>query len=89
MTVPVVVFVSAAPAPPRTAETVPSFAAYPEAVSVPLAIVPDVSVTVPTVSAKPPRSRVPPVSTVIAPASANLSAEPRSSVPALIVVPPA
>jgi hypothetical protein len=51
--------------------------------------VPFVNVTVPTVSEKPPRSKVPPVSTVSRPVSSRRSAAPRSSVPALIVVPAA
>ena len=58
-------------------------------VSVPFVIVPLVSVTAPTVSEKPPRSKVPPVSIVSRPASRRRSAAPRSSVPALIVVPAA
>ena len=86
VSVPAVVFVALPPA--RVAETVPASKAKVVAVSVPFSIVPPVSVAVPTVSARVPRSKVPPL-TVKEPASARWSPAPESRrLPALTVVPP-
>ena len=87
--VPAVVLTRAA-VPARFAEAVPAWTANVPAeltVSVPPAMAPPVSVTAATVSAKPPRSKMPPL-TVTVPASARRSLAPSRSVPALTVVPP-
>ena len=89
MTEPPVVLLRAA-VPARMAETVPAWSAKVLAaltVSVPFSIVPPVRVTVPTVSAKPPRSKEPPL-TVTVPVSARRLFAPSRSLPALTVVPP-
>ena len=85
VSVPPVVFV--APPPARVASAVPASKAKEAAVSVPPVTVPPVCVNAPTVSAKPPRSKVPPL-TVTAPASARRLLAPSRRVPALMVVPP-
>ena len=84
--VPSVVLLRAA-APARLAEAVPARTSKDEPVNVPFSIEPPVSVTAATVSAKPPRSKVPPV-TVTLPESARRFAAPRRRVPSLSVVPP-
>ena len=89
VTVPAVVL-SRAAVPARSAEIVPAWSAKVSSaltVSVPFSIVPPVRVTVPMVSAKPPRSKEPPL-TVTVPVSARRLFAPSRSAPALTVVPP-
>ena len=70
----------AATVPPERSKAAPE-------VSVPFWMVPEVRESEPTVSAKPPRSKVPP-ETVNAPVSARTPAAPRVRVPLVTEVPP-
>ena len=72
---------------PMTAEIAPFISVYPDALSVPLAMVPPVSVTRPVFWATPPRSKVPPL-TLMTPVRNSALAWTSASVPAVTLVPP-